>query len=218
MNQRLEFSRRKFLGASALGVLGLSACGGNPQPVTPDVQVTVPQSILDEAAPFRGGTVRMLSQQMYSDQANQALDQSLQAFAQATGTTVENNLVQADTGDVVAKLSSEIQAGNARDLAFFTDDRFLAQFHSLGLLTDVSDAVTDLTGTLGEPASEAKKFCQFDGAWYGIPYHFVGLGDFIRTDWLEEKGIAVADTWTYEEIRDICLEVSDPAQRGSGGG
>ncbi|MHA6630362.1 extracellular solute-binding protein [Pseudonocardia sichuanensis] len=216
MIHRPELSRRRFLGASALGVLSLSACGGRPS--APQVQVTVPQAILDEAAPFRGSTVRMLSQQMYSDLANEALDHSLQTFAEATGTTVENNLMQADTGDVVAKLDAEIASGNARDLAFFTDDRFLAQFHNLGLVNEMTDVVESLTTTLGQPVSESQNFCVYDGKWYGVPYHFVGLGDFVRKDWLQEKGIPVRDTYTYEEMRDICLEISDPAKRRFGWG
>jgi multiple sugar transport system substrate-binding protein len=214
------WSRRKFLGmsATALGALGLSACGAGSPPAAPQVNVEVPQAVIDAAAPFRGQQVRMLSQKLYSEAANEALDRSIQKFAEATGTTVENSLVQADGGDIVAKIHAEVEAGTARDLAFMTDSRFVAQFHSLGDLTDVSDIVAELTAEFGEPTAESKNYCVFDGKWYAIPYHFIGVGSFARKDWLQEKGIALKDFYTWEEMRDIALEVSDPAQRRFGWG
>lgn len=214
------WSRRKFLRTSALGALGLtglSACG-SPAPAAPQVQVEVPQSIIDAAAPFRGQQVRMLSQKLYSEAANAALDRSIQTFAQTTGTTVENSLVQADAGDVVAKIHEEVQAGTARDLAFMTDSRFVAQFYNLGDLTDVTDVVEALRAEYGEPTAESKNYCVFDGKWYAIPYHFIGVGSFARKDWMQEKGIELKDFYTWEEMRDIALEISDPARRRFGWG
>ncbi|WP_308283254.1 ABC transporter substrate-binding protein [Pseudonocardia nigra] len=180
--------------------------------------MNVPADVVEAANAYRGSNLTMLSQKFYSEAGNQALDRSLQAFAQATGTTIENNLVQADSGDMVAKTEAEVRAGNARDLAFFTDSRFIAQFHNLGILTDLTDVVTELTAELGEPASESKNYCQFDGKWYAIPYHFIGIGSFLRKDWAEEKGIPLKESYRWDELRDICLEISDPTQRRFGWG
>jgi multiple sugar transport system substrate-binding protein len=216
MAQRSEWSRRKFLGTSALGILSLSACGGRP--AAPQVHVEVPQSVIDQAAALRGSSMGMLSQKLYSESANVALDRSVQAFAGATGTTIENSLVQADSGDMVAKTDAEVKAGNARDLAFFTDSRFVAQFHNLGDLTDVTDVVEELRAQFGEPATESKNYCVFDGRWYAIPYHFIGVGSFFRKDWLQEKGIELKDAYTWDELRDIALEISDPSKRRFGWG
>jgi multiple sugar transport system substrate-binding protein len=216
MAQRSEWSRRKFLGTSALGILSLTACGG--QPAAPQVQVEVPQSVIDAASGMRGSSMGMLSQKLYSESANAALDRSIQAFAGATGTTIENSLVQADSGDMVAKTDAEVKAGNARDLAFFTDSRFIAQFHNLGDLTDVTDVVEELKAQFGEPAAETKNYCVFDGRWHAIPYHFIGVGSFFRKDWLQAKGIELKDAYTWDELRDIALEISDPSQRRFGWG
>ena len=73
MEGNTDWSRRRFLGMSALGVLGLAGCGDNT-PATPQVDVQVPQALLDQAAGLRGGSVGMLSQKLYSEAANQALD------------------------------------------------------------------------------------------------------------------------------------------------
>jgi multiple sugar transport system substrate-binding protein len=210
------WSRRKFLGMSALGAVGLTACGS--QPAAPQVEVQVSQAVLDAAAPYRGGSVGMLSQKLYSESANQALDRSLQAFAQATGTTVQNDLVSGDSGDMVAKMDAEVKAGTTRDLAFMSDERFVPQLQNLGDLEDVTDVVEEMKALYGEPATEATNFCVFNGRWYAIPYHFIAAGMFLRKDWYAEKGIPLKPTYTWEELRDNALAVSDPAKRRFGWG
>src|SRR5690349_9288041 len=213
------WSRRGFLGmgVGVLGAAGLAACGADSDS-PPKAQPEVPKELLDAAASMKGTSMGVLSQKLYSTAANEALDNSIKKFADATGTKIENSLVQADAGDVVAKIHAEVEGGVARDLAFMTDSRFVAQFHALGDLEDVTDIVTALTAKYGEPCAEAKNFCVFDGKWFAIPYHFIGIGSFLRKDWMQEKGISPKDVYTWEEVRDLCLEISDPTKRRYGWG
>jgi len=213
------WSRRSFLGmgVGVLGAAGLAACGGGSTS-TPQVQAEVPKELLDAAASLRGTSMGVLSQRLYSEAANAALDSSIKKFADATGTKIENSLVQADAGDVVAKIHAEVQGGVARDLAFMTDSRFVAQFQALGDLEDVTDIVKTLTARYGEPTAESKNFCVFDGKWFAIPYHFIGIGSFLRKDWMQDKGISPKDVYTWEELRDLCLAISDPTKRRFGWG
>ncbi|MEU4620622.1 extracellular solute-binding protein [Actinoplanes sp. NPDC023801] len=219
MEQNPVWSRRGFLGmgVGVLGGAGLAACGGGTAS-PPKALAEVPQELIDAAAPLKGSAMGMLSQKLYSTAANEALDGSIRKFADATGTKIENSLVQADAGDVVAKIHAEVEGGVARDLAFMTDSRFVAQFHALGDLEDVTDIVTALTARYGEPCAEAKNFCVFDGKWFAIPYHFIGIGSFLRKDWMGEKGITPRDVYSWEELRDVCLEISDPGKRRFGWG
>ena len=152
------------------------------------MQVKVPQAVIDAAAQFRGSSMGSLSQKLYSEAANAAFDRSLQAFAQATGTTIQNDLVQGDAGDMVAKMDAEVKAGNARDLAFMSDSRFVGQLQNLGDLTDLTDVVEEMRGLYGEPATEATNYCVFDGRWYAIPYHFIAAGMYLRKDWYAGEG------------------------------
>lgn len=213
------WSRRGFLGMGAglLGAAGLAACGDSSS-TSPPPAADVPQELIDAAASLKGSSMGMLSQKLYSEAANAALDSSIKKFADSTGTTVENSLVQADAGDVVAKIDAEVKGGVARDLAFMTDSRFVAQFHALGDLEDVTDVVETLTAKYGEPTAESKNFCVFDGRWFAIPYHFIGIGSFLRKDWMQEEGITPKDVYTWEELRDVCLAISDPAKRRFGWG
>ncbi|MBM2618209.1 extracellular solute-binding protein [Actinoplanes sp. LDG1-06] len=219
MGDGTSWSRRGFLGmgVGVLGAAGLAACGGTSSS-TGNVQAEVPKDLLDAASSMKGSAMGLLSQKLYSNAANEALDNSIRKFADATGTKIENSLVQADAGDVVAKIDTEVKGGVARDLAFMTDSRFIAQFHALGDLEDVTDVVKALTTQYGEPCAEAKNFCVFDGKWYAIPYHFIGIGSFLRKDWMQEKSIAPKDVYSWEELRDLCLEISDPGKRRFGWG
>jgi len=217
MVEKSDLSRRTFLGMSALGVLGLAGCGANP-PAVPQVNVQVPKALLDEAAKLKGGSVGMLSQKLYAEAANQALDRSLQVFAKATGTTVGNDLVSGDTGDMVAKMDADVKAGTSRDLAFVSDRRFVGQLYNLGDLTDLTDVVKEMHALYGEPATEADNYCVFDGRWYAIPYHFIGSAMYLRKDWYKEKGLPIKPHYTWEELRDNALEVSDPGKRRYGWG
>jgi multiple sugar transport system substrate-binding protein len=205
------------MGVGVLGAAGLAACGSTAKSPT-SAQAEVPKELLDAAASAKGSSMGVLSQKLYSNAANEALNSSIRKFADATGTKIENSLVQADAGDVVAKIDAEVKGGVARDLAFMTDSRFVAQFHSLGDLEDVTDVVQALTAKYGEPSAEAKNYCVFDGKWYAIPYHFIGIGSFLRKDWMQDKGITPKDVYSWEELRDLCLAISDPAKRRFGWG
>jgi multiple sugar transport system substrate-binding protein len=220
MKETSSWSRRDVLGMGVglLGAAGLAACGDGPSKSAPKVQPEVPQELIDAAASMKGSSMGVLSQKLYSAAANAALDSSIKTFADTTGTKIENSLVQADAGDVVAKIDAEVKGGVARDLAFMTDSRFVAQFHALGDLEDVSDVVKALTAKYGEPTAESKNFCVFDGKWFAIPYHFIGIGSFLRKDWMQEKGITPKDIYTWEELRDLCLAISDPGKRRYGWG
>ncbi|GAA3268640.1 extracellular solute-binding protein [Dactylosporangium vinaceum] len=213
------WSRRGFLGMGVglLGAAGLAACGDTSTPA-PAAPAEVPKELIDAAASMKGSALGMLSQKLYSEAANKALDASVKKFADATGTKIENSLVQADAGDVVAKIDAEVKGGVARDLAFMTDSRFVAQFQALGDLEDVSDVVKALTAKYGEPTAESKNYCVFDGKWYAIPYHFIGIGSFLRKDWMKDKGITPKDSYSWEELRDLCLAISDPGKRRFGWG
>ena len=71
------------------------------------------------------------------------------------------------------------------------------EFQALGDLEDVTDVVQALTAKYGEPCAEAKNFCVFDGKWFAIPYHFIGIGSFLRKDWMQDKGITPKDGYTW---------------------
>ncbi|GAB3916100.1 ABC transporter substrate-binding protein [Microlunatus endophyticus] len=212
------FSRRAALGlGGGAAIAGLVGCGGSTPPSNSS-KITVEKSVVDAAKPFKGSKLGILAQKQYAQSANTAFTNAIAAFSKATGTSVTSSTIEGDTGDLVAKTDAAIKAGNNRDMAFVDDGRFLAEFHELGDLEDVTDVVEELKKTWGEPSPEAQLNCVFDGKWYGIPYYFIGQGMFARKDWFADKGIKTKEYYSYEELRDICLEISDPTKKRYGWG
>lgn len=218
------WSRRAFLSTLArttggMAVLGLAGCGGSPQPqhaATPLSQV--PASIVDQAKRFKGHTLTAISQRLYFAGANDAYSQGLNDFAQQTGTTINNTAINVDTGNLVAKQDAAVKAANVQDMAVLAGSRFVAQLHQLDDLVPVTDTVTEMEKIYGPTPDINRNNLFLDGQWWGIPFYSYGGGWFIRKDWLQEKGIKESDLKSFKDIRDICLQLSDPAQNRYGWG
>jgi len=169
-----------------------------------------------DANKFKGVSLQIVSRQEYFKEVEGALDGELQKFAQMTGMKIENNRVNLDTGQVVQKLDAAVKAGNPPDIGYF--DRFAAEFYQLQDTIDVSDVVSDLTAAYGAPEDNVRINTTFGGKFYAVPYFTSGSGWFARKDWLAEKGIKVEDVKTFENLRDIALQISDPSKNRFGWG
>jgi multiple sugar transport system substrate-binding protein len=227
MERPRNLNRRRFLtgaglAGAALAAPALAACrtdaSRNRGESAEQVSADVPKELLDEAKPFQGQTIRMLSQKQYFDDANKAIDRVYQTFAKATKTTVRNAAINADEGNFVAKQDAAVKAGNVQDMAFVQAGRFVAQLHELGDIVDVSDVVEELQGKWGRAGGTAEDGLKIDGKWWGIPFYTIGGGWFARRDWMEEKGIKYDALKTLDDIRDAALEVSNPDQNRFGWG
>lgn len=166
---------------------------------------------------FKGQTLQMISRQEYFKGTETALDGALADWMKLSGSKVENNRVNEDTGDVVSKLDASVKANNpAADLVYV--DRFLSQLYQLGDIVDVSDVVAQMTDLFGPPEDVAKISLFIDGKWLGVPYFTNANGWFGRKDWLDEKGIKLSDVKTLENMRDAALAISDPSKNRFGWG
>jgi multiple sugar transport system substrate-binding protein len=165
---------------------------------------------------FKGQSLQVIARQEYFKEVETAFDAEVQKFAQMTGTKIENNRVNEDTGSVVQTMDAAVKAGNPPDFAYF--DRFVPELHQLGDIVDVSDAVSQISEAYGAPEDNVRINATVDGKYYGIPYSTQGAGYFARKDWLAEKGIKVTDVKTFENLRDVALEISDPSKNRYGWG
>ena len=92
------------------------------------------------------------------------------------------------------------------------------QWYQLGDLLDVTDVVNQLQDAYG-PAEDATKINIFiDSKWWGIPYSTQATALFVRKDWLTEKGIKPEDVKTFDNMRDVALQISDPSKNRYGWG
>jgi multiple sugar transport system substrate-binding protein len=175
-------------------------------------------TLLPTPAPtqFKGQSLQVIARQEYFKEVETAFDAEVQKFAQMTGAKIENNRINEDTGQVVQKMDAAVKAGNPPDLAYF--DRFVPELYQLGDIVDVSDAVSQITDAYGAPEDNVRINATVNGKYYGIPYSTQGAGYFGRKDWLAEKGIKITDIKTFENLRDVALEISDPSKNRYGWG
>jgi len=168
------------------------------------------------AGAFKGQTISTLARQEYFKGTEQAYDQLLADFAKMTGATIDNSHQNVDTGETVAKQDAAVKSGNAPVL--FYGAGYAPQWYQFGDLLDVTDVVNQLQDAYG-PAEDAFKTEIFiDNKWYGIPYSTQVTGLFARKDWLAEKGIKPEEIKTFENMRDIALQISDPGKGRYGWG
>lgn len=165
---------------------------------------------------FKGQTLQIISRQEYFKGTETALDMALQDFATKINIKIENNRLNPDTGNVVSKIDASVKAGNPPDLIYF--DRFLPQFVQLDDLLEVSDVVKQAEEAYGAVEDGSKINQIINGKYYSVPYFANANGWFARKDWLAEKGIKLEEIKTFENLRDVALQVSDPAKNRFGWG
>ena len=197
-----------------------SVATGSTAPVSGTTTAAVSGAIKPIAPPdpgkFKGQTISTLARQEYFKGTEQAYDQELVKFAQLTGATVDNTHQNVDTGDTVTKQDAAVKAGDAPVL--FYGAGYAPQWAQFGDLLDVTDVVNQLQDAYG-PVEDAFKFeLVVDNKWYGIPYSTQSTGLFVRKDWFAEKGVKVEDLKTFENMRDIALQISDPSKNRFGWG
>jgi multiple sugar transport system substrate-binding protein len=81
----------------------------------------------------------------------------------------------------------------------------------LGNLVPVTEIVNDNIATYGDITPRMRKENEADGEIWAVPFHVRSDGGWARRDIFEAAGIDVTALKTYDELREACLAVSDPA-------
>jgi multiple sugar transport system substrate-binding protein len=165
---------------------------------------------------FKGQKITMLSRQEYFSGTQQQFDIELDKIKKQLNIETDNSHVNLDQGDVVTRQDSAVKAGNVQDTAYVTG--FVSQWHTLDDIVDVTDVVEELQKSYGPVEDGVKEQLFLDGKWYGVPYFANATGMFARKDWFAEKGIKIEDLKTFENWRDIALQLSDPSKNRYGWG
>jgi multiple sugar transport system substrate-binding protein len=109
----------------------------------------------------------------------------------------------------IQKIAAAVQSGDAPDLWMHTVSVF--QMKQLDCVVPVTDLVNELIAQYGEVAPRMRKAVETDGDFYGVPFHVRSDGGWARQDIFDAAGIDVNALKTYDELREACLAVSDPA-------
>ncbi len=192
-------------GSAAAGGTTTAASSGAIKPLAPPA-----------AGAFKGQTISTLARQEYFKGTELAYDQLLADFAKLTGATIDNTHQNVDTGDTVTKQDAAVKSGNAPVL--FYGAGYAPQWYQFGDLLDVTDVVNQLQEAYGPVEDAYTTALVVDGKWIGIPYSTQANGLFVRKDWLAEKGIKPEEIKTFENMRDIALQISDSGKGRYGWG
>ena len=113
----------------------------------------------------------MIARQEYF-KGTQAYDQAVASSRKQIGATIDNDHLNVDKGDTVARQDAAVKAGNAPGM--FYGAGCAPQWHQLGDILDVTDVVNQLQDAYG-PVEDIMKVDLFvDDKWYGIPYLHAG--------------------------------------------
>ena len=202
---RSMLTRRSFLQVSggAIGLAALAACAA---------PATAPAGSSGEAAApaEQPGTLWVLHKQDFHPEYNDFLRSRIEQFA------ADNNLKLdvaytagfSGSGADEQKVAAAVQAGDPPDV--WIDNRNPFKLDQLGVLQDVTDLQEEVIGMYGDPAARPRNECLLDDRWVGVVLHVRADGGWARTDVFDPAGIDIQTIRQFDDLRDACLEVSDP--------
>ncbi|MCL4861009.1 MAG: extracellular solute-binding protein [Caldilineaceae bacterium] len=208
-------SRRQFLRLSggALGVMAMAACApvGSPS-AAPSGDAPGGISVAADTPLW------VLQTQDFHPDYNDFVRRHIEDFARENGYALE----VADVAGFVAggaeiqKIAAQVAADDSPDVLQRSGNVF--QWEQLGLIVPVDEVMDELIATHGDTGERQKKDLMIDGSWYGVPFHVRSDGGWARKDIWDAIGIDVTALKTYDELREACMEVSDPANEMWGWG
>lgn len=212
-------TRRRFLG-SIIGVSGvaaagalLAACGGAapeptaaPKAAAPAAGGATPQAAAKPAAAATGKII-VWQPDLFTKSANELAKQQVTDYATQKGWQIDVSL---NPTDVMAKLMAGLESGDVPDL--YQSSTELPALYGSDALIDVSSVVSELAGTNGAPVKLAERGGNFKGKWWGVPWFMYADAFFVRKDVLDKANVKIEDYKTFDQRRDLALQVSDPAK------
>lgn len=201
-------SRRQFLRLSggALGVMALAACAPVGAPAG------APAAEAPSGITVAGDTpLWVLQTQDFHPDYNDLVRQHIENFARERGYALE----VADVAGFVAggaelqKIAAQVSADDSPDL--IQRSLSVPLYHQLGLIVPVNEIVQEVVDRHGETSARQQRDLMIDGDWYAVPFHVRSDGGWARRDVFEAAGIDITAVTTFDELREACMEVSDPA-------
>jgi len=218
-------TRRRFLG-SIVGISGvaaagalLAACGGGepPTPTAAPAKAAAPATAAPTAAatpqaqakPAAAATGKIVVWQtkLFTQAANDLSKDVITKFATEKGWQVDISEVPTDA---MAKLMAGVESGDLPDV--FQGSGELPQLYGSDALVDVTSTVNELVAQNGEVVKLAQRGGNFKGKWWGIPWFMYADAFFVRKDVLDKAGVKIEDYPTFDQRRDLALQVSDPSK------
>lgn len=212
-------SRRQFLRftSGALGLAALAACA--PAPAGQAGSGAESSASTSGAISVAADTpLWVLQTQDFHPDYNEFVRKHIENFAQEKGYPLEIADVAGFVagGAEIQKIAAQVASGDSPDVLQRSGDIF--QWKQLDLIVPVTEVVGDIVAKYGETPARQKKDLMVEGEYYGVPFHVRSDGGWARKDIWDAAGIDVTTLTTYDELRDACMEVSDPEKEMWGWG
>jgi multiple sugar transport system substrate-binding protein len=208
-----KLSRRSFLklAGTTVGAGLLAACA--------PVSTTAPAAESGAAAPATApGRLWVLQTADFHPEYNNFVNKHITDLAAAKGWELEISDVAAFVagGAELQKIAAQVAADDSPDL--IQRNLNVPQYHQLGLIVPVTEIVNEVSAKYGDTTARQQKDLKIGDDWYAVPFHIRSDGGWVRKDVWDAAGIDVTKLETYDELREACMEVSDPAKEMWGWG
>jgi multiple sugar transport system substrate-binding protein len=145
---------------------------------------------------------------------NAAVKKWIEDYSKTQGWTLELAPVAGFLAgaDIYQKLLATVQAGDPPDLMIH--GLSARNLETLKIGETVTPIVNDLVAKYGKviPGSEAAN--KFNDQWWAVPFYGRTGGYWARKDLFDKVGVNIdKDLETWDQVREACLKVSDPANK-----
>ncbi len=166
---------------------------------------------------FKGKSGTFFQKVQYYMAVQAAIATAVTTYTKSVGAAMDVSVQSPDAGPNLSKIQAGVQSGMPFDLM---DDISAGpgQLLNLGLLTDVTDFVKQLTDAYGAAMPILPAALTKDGKYYAVPFFTSSDAWFVRKDKAMAKGVDLATIDTYEKARDAALAMNDPANKVYGWG
>ena len=186
--------------AEAAKPAAAAPAGARPEPTAPAFN----------KAPISGKLTVVQSRDFHPDH-NTFVEKKIREFAEKMGYPLDHSWAEAyaGAGNVVAKLTASVQAGDAPDVLIHTLQPSELKF--LELIEDTDALMKRIIADLGEPLPAPKKRNLLDNKYWAIDHFSRAGGYWVRESVFKAAGVDITkDLDTFEKARDACLKAAAP--------
>jgi multiple sugar transport system substrate-binding protein len=210
MMAKTKLTRRYFLQMTggALGLATLAACAPTVAPTGAGGEATP----MAEMMVSQDNPLWVLHTEDYHPDYNAFIRKHIEDYAAEQGWPLEVAYTAGFLagGADIQKISAAVASDEAPDVWMHSVS--VSQMKALGNVVNVTDIVEEIVAQYGEIAPLMRKNTYIEDGFYGIPFHGRAGGGYARDDIFKEHGIDIATIRQYGDLREACLEVSDPGK------
>ncbi len=157
------------------------------------------------------GKLSVVQSRDFHPDHNTFVEQKIREFAAKMEYPLDHSWAEAyaGAGNVVAKLTASVQAGDAPDVLIHTLRPSELKF--LDLIEDVDDLAKRIHADLGQPLPAPKRRALLDGKFWAIDHFTRAGGMYARDSVFKAAGVdPLKDLDAWEKVRDNCLKAAAP--------